>query len=201
MTEIAAPRIERRRVADLKPYENNPRRLPAEAVEKLAGTIGGFGYRQPIVVGTDNVIVVGHTRHQALLQLGVEEVDVFVTDLPAELTREYRVVDNRLNELGQWDQDPLVMELREFDDGLRQEFFPHVDLEIDSINGAVRDVTDAGMAEATRKIENFKDKQTVHTTGVKCPACFERFEVSTATLPGLSRLDLEVLANRARAAG
>jgi hypothetical protein len=198
--EMRLPPTRMVKVADLKPYVGNPRTLPPAAVEKLGKVMAKYGYKQPIVVEPDNTIIVGHTRHQALLALGVDEVEVVDAGLVPELAREYRVVDNRVAELATWEYGDLTMELRAFDDDeLRLEFFPNVDLEISSITNATKDVTDAAVTAATKKITTVKDEKIVHTTGVICPACTQRFEVSTATLPGLSRLDLEVLSRRDRA--
>jgi DNA modification methylase len=95
----------------LAPYESNPRRNE-HAVEAVADSIRRFGFRQPIVVDADGVIVVGHTRWKAAAKLGLTEVPVHVAlDLPPEQARAYRIADNKLNELAEWDWDLLHHEL------------------------------------------------------------------------------------------
>lgn len=200
MSTIEAPLVRRVQVADLKPYFNNPRRIPDEAITAVQDSVTRYGYNQPIVIDGDGVIVVGHTRHQALLQLGVTEVDVIVTELPADLVREYRLVDNRTGESGQWDHEKLVAELREFEDSLRIDYFPNVSLEVDLISKATEEVTDEKMREAVERIERVPNKPVDVTTGVVCPACTEVFQVVTKTLPGITFSDMEVLSDRAASA-
>ena len=62
------------------PYERNPRKRPKEAVAAVAASLKKFGWQQPIVVDTKNVIAVGHTRHAAALSLGWESARVELTD-------------------------------------------------------------------------------------------------------------------------
>jgi DNA modification methylase len=95
----------------VKPYERNPR-LNDEAVAAVAASIKEFGFRQPIVVDLDGVIVVGHTRWKAAQKLGLKEVPVHVAkDLSPEQAKAYRLADNATNELAQWDKELLPLEL------------------------------------------------------------------------------------------
>ena len=79
----------------------------------MARSIERFGFRQPIVVDSDKVIIVGHVRLKAALKLGLKEVPVHVADLTAEQAQAYRLADNRSNEYAVWDEDLLLQELRE----------------------------------------------------------------------------------------
>ena len=80
----------------------------------MARSIREFGFRQPIVVDTDGVIVAGHTRYKAAQQLGLDSVPVHVaTDLSAEQIRAYRIADNQTATLAEWDTDLLPLELLE----------------------------------------------------------------------------------------
>jgi hypothetical protein len=177
-------------IGDIKPYWRNPRRIPQEAVDAVAASIDRYGYLQPIVTDTDHVVIVGHTRLQALKQLGWTEVPVVVSTLPAEKAKEYRLVDNRTSELTSWDHDTLVMELREFETALLDQFFPDIDLEIGLVNRAV-DEQDVADAEANVKRITEADPNITHTTSVTCPACFHSFEVRTRSLPGVSTQDID----------
>ena len=110
-------------LADIRPYDNNPR-LNDSAVDAVAASLQEFGFRQPIVIDGEGVIVVGHTRWKAARKLGLEQVPVHVaTDLTPEKARAYRLADNQSAALADWDLDLLSMELTElqedgFDMGL-----------------------------------------------------------------------------------
>jgi DNA modification methylase len=93
------------------PYKKNPRRND-DAVEKVAASIRAFGFKQPIVVDKDSVIIVGHTRLLAALRLGMKEVPVLVAgDLTPAQVRAYRLADNRVHEEAEWDEELLALEL------------------------------------------------------------------------------------------
>ena len=98
-------------IGDVHPYEDNPRRND-DAVEAVAASIREFGWKQPIVVDADGTIVVGHTRYKAALALGMDEVPVVVaSDLTPEQCAAYRLADNRVGELAEWDAELLAQEL------------------------------------------------------------------------------------------
>lgn len=93
------------------PYKRNPRRND-EAVAKVATSIKEFGFKQPIVVDKDSVIIVGHTRLLAALRLGMKEVPVLVAvDLTPAQVKAYRLADNRVHEEAEWDEELLALEL------------------------------------------------------------------------------------------
>ena len=105
--------IELRPLGEIKPYEKNPR-LNDKAVEAVARSIREFGFRQPIVVDGDGVIVVGHTRWKAAAQFGLERVPVHVArDLTPEQAKAYRIADNALGDIAVWDLELLPAELAE----------------------------------------------------------------------------------------
>jgi DNA modification methylase len=103
--------VEMRKVVDLKLYPQNPRRND-HAVAAVAASIRQFGFRQPLVVDEEDMIVVGSTRYKAALQLGLDEVPVHVARglTPAQL-KAYRIADNKTAELAEWDYELLVQEL------------------------------------------------------------------------------------------
>jgi len=106
-------KIEMRKTCDVKPYKQNPR-LNDQAVDAVAASIREFGWRQPIVVDGQNIIVAGHTRWKAAQKLGLEKVPVHVAaDLTPERARAYRLADNRLAELAEWNMDLLPIELKD----------------------------------------------------------------------------------------
>lgn len=80
-------KIESRKITDIKPYDANPR-INDDATDAVAESISQFGFRQPIVVDRDSVIVVGHTRWKAAQKLGLEHVPVHVAkDLTEDQAR------------------------------------------------------------------------------------------------------------------
>ena len=98
-------------VGDVRPYEDNPRRNDG-AVQAVAASLREFGWKQPIVVDADGTIVVGHTRYKAALALEMTHVPVVVaSDLTPEQCAAYRLADNRVGELAEWDSELLAQEL------------------------------------------------------------------------------------------
>ncbi len=95
-------------------YPGNPRIITEAAVEKVAASIERFGWRQPIVVDADGVIVIGHTRLRAARKLGHTHVPVHVaTGLSPEEVKALRVADNRTGEEAEWENELLAKELRD----------------------------------------------------------------------------------------
>ena len=104
-------KIELRNITDIKPYPNNPRVNDA-AVDAVAASIREFGFRQPIVVDVDGVIICGHTRYKAALKLGLTQVPVHVAkDLTPAQIQAYRLADNKTAELAEWNYELLPIEL------------------------------------------------------------------------------------------
>ena len=105
--------IEIRDISTIRPYEKNPR-LNDKAVDPVAASLKEFGFRQPIVIDGDNIIVVGHTRYRAALKLGLTKVPVHVAvDLSPEQVRAYRLADNKTAEIADWNLEILPIELSE----------------------------------------------------------------------------------------
>lgn len=101
-------------IESVKPYERNPRRNTG-AVDAVAESIKQFGWNQPIVVDKNNVIIVGHTRLKAAKKLGLKEVPVLVAEnLNDEQVKKYRILDNKTNELSEWDFQLLQSEIADF---------------------------------------------------------------------------------------
>lgn len=99
------------KVEDLKPYENNPR-YNDDAVEYVANSIKEFGFKVPIVLDKNNVIVAGHTRYKASLELGLKEVPCIVADdLTDEQIKAYRLADNKVADKAEWNFELLDEEL------------------------------------------------------------------------------------------
>lgn len=108
MAEIKAVMMD---IESIHPYENNPRRNE-KAVEAVANSIKRFGFRNPIIVDKNNVIISGHTRRLASIALGLKQVPVVVgDDLTEEQVKAFRLADNRVAELAVWDEDLLKQEM------------------------------------------------------------------------------------------
>ena len=99
------------RLADIKPYENNPRDNE-RAVQPVTESIRQFGFRVPMVLDADNVIIAGHTRYLAANELKLEEVPaIYADDLTPEQIKAFRLVDNKIQEIAEWDWDAIFEEL------------------------------------------------------------------------------------------
>ncbi len=95
----------------LKPYKNNPRKND-EAVEYVANSIKEFGFKVPIIVDKDYEIIAGHTRLKAAKQLGLKEVPCIIADdLTEKQVKAFRLADNKLSEIAEWDFNLLDNEL------------------------------------------------------------------------------------------
>lgn len=106
------------KIDDIVPYENNPRHN-ADAIEPVKESIRQFGFRVPMILDKENVIVAGHTRYEAAKALGMTEVPViYADDLSEEQVRKFRLVDNKTAEFAEWDIEKLQEELSylDFDD-------------------------------------------------------------------------------------
>lgn len=98
-------------ISKIIPYENNPRNND-EAVDKVANSIKEFGFKQPIVLDKDNVIVIGHTRLKASEKLGLEKVPcLYADDLTDDQIKALRLADNKTSEFATWDFEKLDLEI------------------------------------------------------------------------------------------
>ena len=106
--EIIAKNIE-----DIKPYENNPR-FNDDAVEYVANSIKEFGFKVPIIIDKNNVIVAGHTRYKASLELGISQIPCIVADdLTDDQIKAFRLADNKVGEKSLWNYELLTEELND----------------------------------------------------------------------------------------
>jgi DNA modification methylase len=98
-------------ITSIRPYHKNPR-INDHAVKAVAKSLREYGWRQPIVIDKNRVIVVGHTRYKAALLLGLKEVPVHIASnlTPAQI-KAYRIADNQTASIAQWDYDLLPLEL------------------------------------------------------------------------------------------
>ena len=137
-----------KKLDDLKPYENNPRNND-EAVEYVANSIQEFGFKVPIIIDNDNVIVTGHTRYKASKLLGLDEVPCIVADdLTEEQIKAFRIADNKVSEIAEWDKDLLAIEMDDIIEFDMSEFGF-----MDDENEEIEPINDEDI-ENTQRIEN-----------------------------------------------
>ena len=115
MTLSFAPeRIETWPLARLQPYAKNAKVHGADQVAKIAASMAEFGWTVPCLVGEDGELIAGHGRVLAATQLGLTEAPVIVLGHLTEAQRRaYRIADNKLTELGEWDEGLLAAELKD----------------------------------------------------------------------------------------
>jgi site-specific DNA-methyltransferase (adenine-specific) len=125
--------IVNKKVDELIPYENNPR-FNDDAVEYVANSIKEFGFKVPIIIDKNNVIVAGHTRYKASLELGLEEVPTIVADdLTEEQVKAFRLADNKVSEKSEWNFELLDEELENLDIDMDNfGFIKHEDVDLDN---------------------------------------------------------------------
>ncbi|HZK00130.1 MAG TPA: ParB N-terminal domain-containing protein, partial [Tissierellaceae bacterium] len=129
-------KIEYMNIDKLIPYINNPRDNK-NAVDKVAASIKEFGFKNPIIIDNDNVIVAGHTRMLASRKLGIKEVPVIkADDLTEKQIKAFRIADNKTSEFAEWDMELLEIEL----EGLDDIFTGFDDAEFDDIMGIDKEV-------------------------------------------------------------
>ena len=121
-------KIEKRKLSDIRPYPGNPRKNDA-AVDAVAESIRQCGYLSPIIVDEEGVILAGHTRYKALKKLRRKQADVAIAEgLSEEQKRKFRLLDNKVGEIAEWDEELLRIELGDLDFGQFDFDFPSFEL-------------------------------------------------------------------------
>lgn len=142
-------KIVEKRLDEIKPYEKNPRRND-EAVEYVANSLREFGWKQPIVIDKNGVIVAGHTRYKAALSLGWTTAPCLVADdLTPEQVKAYRLADNKVAEASEWNMELLDAELAEIMDALPEFDMADFGFDLDGVS----------LDEQTEAVEDDYDAQ------------------------------------------
>lgn len=116
-------RIVYKSIDSLKPYEKNPRKI-GKAVNYVMNSIKEFGFRVPVVIDANGVIVCGHVRYTAAKKMKLTEIPCVVADdLSEAQIRAFRVVDNKTQELSTWDFAKLIAELDEITNAINMQAF------------------------------------------------------------------------------
>ena len=147
-------------INEIKPYEKNPRKNE-EAVKYVANSIKEFGFKVPIVIDNNNVIVAGHTRLLAAKELKIKEVPCIVADdLTDKQIKAFRLADNKVSEKANWDFDLLFDELDEL---------TNFDMTDFGFNDAITNINWDEVEEINEKNYN-KPEHTM----LECPFCHKR---------------------------
>lgn len=150
-------KIIEKNIDELVPYENNAR-INDGAVDAVANSISDFGFKVPVIVDKNNVLVAGHTRVKAAKKLGLTKVPCIVADdLDDEQIKAFRIADNSSAQVADWDMEKLMAELQDID----------------------FDMAKYGLEEQLAEIENVildNEEETVFDEGIqkhlcKCPVC------------------------------
>ena len=103
-----------KKIADLKKYEKNNKKHPERQLVKIVASIKEYGFKNPVLIDKNNVIIAGHGRTLAAERLGMEEVPcIDCSDLNAKQVKALRLMDNKSAELAEWDFDNIKAELEE----------------------------------------------------------------------------------------
>lgn len=156
--------ITEKRLEELKPYDNNPRKND-KAVEALVESIKEFGFRVPLIISNENVIISGHTRYKAAEELELEIVPCIVADkLTADEVKQFRIVDNKTQELAKWDFAALAEELESITT-INMDAFGFAAFSDD--NGEPVEITSSLNEGEEVDLDDFDDDQFDH----ECPEC------------------------------
>lgn len=153
------------------PYANNPRKNDGEAVDRVASSIKEYGFKNPIIVDKDNVIVAGHTRYKAAKKLNLDKVPIIKADdlTPAQI-KAFRIADNKVAEYSSWDNELLSIELEGLQD--LDFYLDLTGLEEWEIDNLINPVSDEDLQDFF--IE--KEEKEKEPKKIKCPHCGEEFE-------------------------
>ena len=153
-------------IGRLIPYARNARKIPQEAIDKVAASIQEFGWRQPIVVDSERVVVAGHVRLLAAKQLGLEKVPVHVaTDLTPGQIKAFRLMDNRSHQESGWDMELLRPEIAELQ-------ALNVDVALAGFDAEeIAQFLDSAGSSDGKPPDSFKQYDESIPTAHECPKC------------------------------
>lgn len=113
---MAKLKVVEKKIGDIREYENNPRRND-KAVNATKRSIESFGFRNPIILNKEGVIIAGHTRLKAAKAAGLEKVPcIILQHLSEEEETAFRLADNKVGEISTWNQDKLAKEMQKMSD-------------------------------------------------------------------------------------
>ena len=178
----------------ITPYKNNPRKND-KAVPYVMESIQKFGFKVPLIIDKDNVIVTGHTRHKAAIKLGLKEIPcIKADDLSPEQIKAFRLADNKTGEFATWDTDKLLEELEELEElnfDLETIGFETLATDIDAFFAPIEHyqssppVNRSGQTETPQYAAGNDDNNNVNNeqsddtekTVITCPHCGKEFDI------------------------
>ena len=144
--------LETKNLTEIHPYPSNPRKNDG-AVDAVAESIRQCGYVAPIIVDEEGVILAGHTRYKALQKVGYTEAQVIVKEgLTEEQKKKYRLLDNKTNELANWDFELLAQELEGLDFGELSLGWDVYDISDDELDDLMSDEVERRVNERHRDV-------------------------------------------------
>ena len=177
-------------IDQIVPYHRNPRNND-HAVEAVKQSIEDYGFNSPIVVDNENVIIAGHTRYRALRELGWDKVPVVKVDLTPEQATAYRIADNKTGEMSFWDDEKLLMELRELEISDMEIYFDPGELEnlLSDPVVSYKDVTTEDVKKESDSLNTkYEDVTQPAKLAITCPHCLEDFELDRDYIANLMQI-------------
>lgn len=148
-------------IDSIKPYENNPRHNE-EAIPYVMNSIKEFGFKNPIIIDKNNVIIAGHTRLESAKRLGMKEVPIIhADDLTEEQVKAFRLADNKVAEKSLWDYTKLDEELDNI-------------LDIDMSMFDFENIEETNLDDFFEDNDNKKEKESKL---IECPYCHKPIEL------------------------
>jgi nuclease len=156
--------LEKISIDKIRMYENNTKEHPEWQVEEIVKSISEFGYKDPIALDENNVIIEGHGRYLALKQLDYEEVEILrISDLTEKQKKAYAIVHNKLTMNTDFDIEKLQYELNKLElSGFNLELLGFEKMELDDIMEAETEMLEL---EEENEIEERRKHSLI------CPFC------------------------------
>lgn len=162
-----AAKIEMVPVADVIPYARNSRDHSAEQVDRLAASMKEFGWTNPIIIDEENVLIAGHGRIMAAQKLGWTDAPAMrATGWTEEKKKAYRIADNKLALLAEWDEEMLELEIAELQ---------KMDYDLDLTGFSDQEITDLLTPAELEPPDDFDEHDENIETQHECPRCSFRF--------------------------
>jgi hypothetical protein len=178
-------------IGQIKPYWRNPRNND-KAVPVVKASIEQYGFQQPIVVDAKHVIIAGHTRYRAMVELGATEIPCIVADLAPEKAKAYRIADNKAAEVAKWNNDGLIQELRELGTGAADlyQFFGGEDGLAETLSAMdaapFEVVTQQQLADHGDELQQQFEQKVAEAKAVMievaCPCCLATFKIDSSEI-------------------
>lgn len=174
---IEKPQLKMLKTTSIKPYWRNARDNE-KTVAALKESIENYGFTTPILIDKSKTIIAGHARYKAAVELGYEELPTIELDLDEKKAKEYRIIDNKTQEMTSYIEAELFIELREIGNiDFMQSFFPDMDLNmaLDTSVGANITYEDQEAIDHKKQImdHQFDTIKKDEEREVICPACGE----------------------------